>query len=155
MLTPKPKRATEKQIESVATQLLCACGCEVVTVGGSRPQGQRGYVGNTIGIPDKMVRHPSWPRGVWVGLEFKRGEPEVASMLRKSDSRGAAQTAIWARGGSWVVWRPEHALEAILVANTAIAMPGWQTINKRIETLRNGAMGCWDVGAKQPARSGH
>jgi hypothetical protein len=158
MLTPKratPKRATEKQIENIATQLLCACGCEVVTVGGSRPQGQRGYVGNTVGIPDKLVRHSTWPRGMWVGLEFKRGESEVNSMLRRSDPRGVAQTAIWMRGGSWVIWTPQQALEAILVANTALSMPGHERVNERIRTLINGAMGRWDMDTKPSPRSGH
>lgn len=146
------RRQTEKQIESVATQLLCACGFEVVTVGGSRPQGQRGYIGNTIGIPDKLTRHRTWPRGVWLALEFKRGEPEVASMLACKDSRGIAQTEIWKRGGSWIVWKPEHALEAALTVNTSLRMTGWRSLNKRLLELRNDCMGQWSVDAKRTSR---
>lgn len=138
MKTPRP---TEKQVESVATQLLCACGFEVVTVGGSRPQGQRGYVGNTVGIPDKLVRHRTWPRGIWLALEFKRGEKEAESMLHQADARGIAQTEIWKRGGSWVVWNADQALQAAYVATRCLAMPQWPNICKRIGELLDGRLG--------------
>ena len=134
-------KTTERDIETAALTLLSALGCEHATIGGARPQGQRGYVGNTLGIPDKIVRHRTWPRGCWMALEFKRDESSASAMMAQTDSRGIHQTRIWNSGGSWIVWKPEQAIEAFIVMNTALSMPNHAAVTERAKRILHDRLG--------------
>lgn len=89
----------ENVVEAQADYHLHLDGCEILSTvhryklqtcpcchNQFRPVG--GY-GATPGVPDRLVRLPDWPRGVWLGIELKGSDTAVSPAQRRLHEMGA------------------------------------------------------------------
>lgn len=80
----------EKDLVQECSAWLEGNGFEVAVVGQHQAQGS----GTTVGYPDLSLRHPVWPRGIWVVVELKTATGTLSP----------EQEALWRRGGSHVAY---------------------------------------------------
>lgn len=100
--------ATEAQIQQTIVDGLHALKFHVLTT--DRPRfkcphcGHVRYGGDGVsrGLPDVMFTHPSWPLGVWAGIEVKKSA--------KAKVRPEQQT-LKELMRVLVTWDPDHALD--------------------------------------------
>jgi hypothetical protein len=108
--------------------LLTGLGYRSLLIGGSRPGGQTGYVGNTEGAPDRFVRHDAWPVAVWIGVELKRpdGKGEVRT----------AQAELRLAGATWIVLSEAEMLACLISTECDLGIPSTGRV-ARIERIED------------------
>lgn len=105
------EKVLEKCLQSEVVYHLIMLQYEVMETGTARARVQcpkchewhypTGWQGNTVGLPDLIIRGKHWPIGVWLAIELKGSETPVTP----------AQQALCDRGGSYIcrsweeVWR--------------------------------------------------
>jgi hypothetical protein len=101
---PKP---SEKQVEQSVLEAIDILGYDSILIGGSRPQGREGYIGNDIGAPDRIIYREGW-NGAGLLIELKGHKTAVRP----------EQADYIVRGVIVLVKCVEDCLEAILQIET-------------------------------------
>lgn len=79
-------RGPEKELVKASCDWLTKNGFAWAVAGQLKAKGS----GTTVGLPDLWVRHPAWPRGLWVAIELKTAtgtlSPEQDRLHREGGS---------------------------------------------------------------------
>lgn len=129
------EKVLEADLDAEVTQRLELAGYEVLTVGGSRRAVEcekchhksygNHWQGNTPFTPDKQIRNPNWPRGVWLDIELKGSATPVSE----------GQQALCDREGSYIcrsweeVWSAVRATEDS-ITEARLAKVGAPAVNR-------------------------